>query len=305
MNLAYDLMILGGGPAGMTAAIYAAKANLKTLVLEKSVCGGLVNSTYHVENFPSYREISGQELMEKVKNQVENLGVEIREVVEILEVTLDSAAKVIETDEGRFTAPAVILSTGRKPKKLPLDIDCDQIHYCAICDGSAYKGKNVLVVGGGNSGVEESIYLKSLGVNRIILVEQLDRLLASAKAVQQLSCLPEVEILTSTGVRELKLDNKLKAAILYNSEKNEECEKEVDGVFVYMGQEPQTEIFQGIINLDETGYIQASENMETNLPGVFAAGDVIRKKYRQITTAMNDGTIAALMAAEYLRKLKC
>jgi thioredoxin reductase (NADPH) len=300
MGTQFDLVIVGGGIAGMTAAIYAARANLRTLILEKSVCGGLVNTTHVVENFPSYPSIGGMDLMEKVRAHVEGLGVEIREVVEIESFGLEHGLKNVATDEGVFTAPALILATGRKPRKLAIDTNCEQIHYCAICDGSCYKGRPVMVVGGGNSGVDESLYLRTLGVSRIVLIEELDRLLASEKSCQNLLACPEVEAFVSTRIAEIRSDGRLESVLLYNTATGETFERKVDGIFVYIGQDPQTDLLRGQVPLDDWGYIVVDDQMRTSLPGVFAAGDVIHKKFRQITTAMADGTIAALSAVAYL-----
>lgn len=305
MENKYDIIILGGGIAAMTAAIYAARANMKTVVLEKSVCGGLVNTTHCIENFPSWPRISGMDLMEKVRDQVAGMGVEIREVIEVDSLSLRGSEKIVETDEGTLTASVVILATGRKPKELPMGEGCEQIHYCAICDGSGYKDKNVLVVGGGNSGIEESVYLLSLGVRHITVIEQMDRLFASQQAQKDLlKHEGQVSIFTSTAIESIEIENGKLASVLVRNAKKEQAEHlKIDGIFVYMGHETQTELFEKVITLNEQGYIEASQNMATNIPGVFAAGDIVWKKFWQITTAMNDGTIAALSAAEYIRKL--
>ena len=300
----YDLIVIGGGITGMTAAIYAARANLKVLVLEKHVCGGLVNSTHVVENFPSYPVIGGMELMEKVREHVDHLGVDVREVVEIDALDLKGEEKRVGTDEGVFTAPAAILATGRMPRKLPVEEEFEQLHYCAICDGTAYKGKDVVVVGAGNSGVDESMYLLSLGVNSVLVVEGLDRMLASERSCEALKARPEVEVLLSTTITGLEEENRLPAVELKNGETGETFRRKADGIFVYIGQEPQTEAFGDQVATDDHGYILADENMATNLPGVFAAGDVIAKRFRQITTAMGDATIAALSVADYLANRK-
>lgn len=301
MNDTYDLIIVGGGITGMTAAIYAARANLATLLLEKSVCGGLVSSTHVVENFPSYPSINGMALMEKVRDHVDALKVPVVEVVEIEDLILDGEVKSVQTDEGTFTASAVILATGRTPIRLPLETDLEQIHYCAICDGSAYRGKDVLVVGGGNSGVDEALYLLGLGVRRLILIEAFDRLLASETACRELTDCANVEVMTSTRIDTLRGVDRLEGVVLKNTRDDALVEKTVDGIFVYIGQSPQTDLFTGRIELDKAGYIITDADMQTRVPGVFAAGDVIRKRYRQITTAMGDATIAALSAVEYLR----
>ena len=200
MGNSYDLIIIGGGIAGMTAAIYAARANINTLILEKSVCGGLVNSTHVVENFPSYPSINGMDLMEKVRDHVDTLGVTVIEVIDIEGLQLEGEIKIIDTDEGQFQAPAVILASGRTPKKLPLETDFAQVHYCAICDGTGYKDKDVIVVGGGNSGVDESLYMISLGVKSILLIEEFDRLFASETGCSRLRACNNVEIRTSTKI---------------------------------------------------------------------------------------------------------
>lgn len=300
MSTEYDLIIVGGGIAGMTAAIYAARANLKTLLLEKMVCGGLVNTTHVVENFPSYPSINGMALMEKVRDHVDSLGVKVVEVIEIEGLQLTGDCKSVSTDEGTFTATSIIIATGRTPKKLAIETELEQIHYCAICDGSPYRGKDVLVVGGGNSGVDESLYLLKLGVKSILLVEEFDRLLASELACDQLRAHSNVEIMTATRITALHGTEKLEEVVLENTADGAIITRKVDGIFVYIGQEPQTELFRDQIQLDGSGYVIANETMETSVPGVFAAGDVIRKQYRQITTAMNDGTIAALAAGRYI-----
>jgi len=300
MSSNYDLIIVGGGIAGMTAAIYAARANLRTLLLEKMVCGGLVNSTHVVENFPSYPSINGMDLMEKVREHVDSLGVTVTEVIEIQSFDLSGQTKIITTDEGTFEAPAVILTTGRTPRKLPIACDFEQIHYCAICDGSAYKDKDVIVVGGGNSGVDESLYLLGLGVRSILLVEEFDHLLASEKACSQLLSHENVEVMTSTRVEAISGDGRLESVSLRNKNSDTPIVKNAAGMFIYIGQDPQTTQFSGLLEMDSAGYIAVDNEMKTSLAGVFAAGDVIRKKYRQITTAMGDATIAALTAVEYL-----
>lgn len=301
-----DIIILGGGIAAMTAAIYAARANMQTLILEKSICGGLVNTTYCIENFPSQPHISGQDLMEKVRDQVEDMGVDIREVIEVDRLSLEGPQKHVETDEGTFTAPVVILATGRKPRELQMGTECEQIHYCAICDGSGYKDKNVLVVGGGNSGIEESIYLLSLGVKHITIIEQMDRLFASEQAQKDLlGHEGQVDIHTSTIIDSFDIkNNKLTGVSIKDTNTKKTAELNIDGIFVYMGHETETALFKEAVTLNKQGYIEAGVDMSTNIPGVFAAGDIVWKKYCQITTAMNDGTIAALSAAEYIRKIK-
>ena len=178
-----DIIVLGGGPAGMTAAIYAKRANLDVVLLETNVTGGLVNSTYTVENFPSYPEIHGMELMEKMREHVDHMGVEVEEVFEVTGLELGEDEKAVHGDGIVYKAPAIILATGRKPIALDVPTECDQMHFCAICDGAPYKGKRVLVVGGGNSAFDEGLYLLNLGVAELTVVEIMDRFFA-AEATQ-------------------------------------------------------------------------------------------------------------------------
>ena len=287
----------------MTAAIYAARAGLRAAIVESNICGGLVNVTHVVENFPSYKSIHGMELMQKVTEQVEALGVEVDQVAEVTGVHLVETVKEIETEEFVYQAPAIILSTGRQP--VPLNINtgnCQQIHYCSICDGAAYKGKRVLIVGGGNSGFDEACYLNSLGVTEIRLVEEMDRFFAAEITQKKLMSCDNVIATTSTRVVELIGEDRLKGVKIENVCNGETKIVDTDGIFVFMGQVPNTELYKNTVTLNDDGYVTANEEMETNLAGVYAAGDVRQKKYRQITTAMSDGTIAALSAEAYIRR---
>ena len=301
----FDFLILGGGPAGMTAAIYGARANQSVAIIDQDVCGGLVNSTWEIENFPSHKNINGMALMELFQEQVLALGVEIEEVAEIIRTDITDTTKVIETDEAVYKASAMIIATGRKPVELGLDAECDQIHYCSVCDGAGYKGKKLLVVGGGNSGFDESLYLLNLGVSHITLVEQMDRFFAAQANQECLLGQSNVEARLNTCVRDLETDGQLKAVLLEDTKSGTREKVAVDGIFVFMGQIPNTAEFKGILSLDSQGYILADADMATNIKGVFAAGDVTCKKFRQITTAISDGTIAALSAEQYLRNLQC
>lgn len=296
-----DVVIVGGGIAGMTAAIYTARANLSTVIVEQEVCGGLVNSTYVVENFPSVKSINGMELMEKTLEQVEELGVEVEQVAEIQRLEIKGDVKVVETEEGIYNGKAVILATGRLPVPLPMETECEQIHYCSVCDGTAYKDKQVLIVGGGNSGFDEALYLRSLGVKQITIIEMMERFFASRVTQDKVADRAEISARTSTRIKELVEDGKLKSVILEDMATGNTDTIDVDGIFVFIGQKPNTSSFAAAINLDKAGYVLANEAMETNLAGVFSAGDVNQKAYRQITTAMADGTIAALSAEKYIR----
>lgn len=297
----FDVIILGGGIAGMTAAIYTARANLCTVIIDTMICGGLVNSTHLIENVPSYISIHGMELMEKVQEQVLNLGVKTDQMAEIASLDITTDVKKVETEEYIYTGKAIILATGREPVKLDVETDCEDIYYCAICDGSDYKGKKVIVVGGGNSGFDEALYLLSLGVQHLTLIEVADRFIASQTAQDKLAQFRHVAVKTSTRIKELVNGDKLQSVILENVQTGKTEKLDVDGVFVYMGQKPNTALFKDVVNLDNDGFILAGIGMETNIKGVYTAGDVVQKAYRQITTAMADGTVAALSAEKFIR----
>ncbi|MDA8216265.1 MAG: NAD(P)/FAD-dependent oxidoreductase [Dehalococcoidales bacterium] len=297
----FDLLILGGGIAGMTAAIFAARANLKTAIIEERACGGLANWTNTVENFPSHISINGMELMERVRDQVENLGVLIDEAVEVEGLEVAGAVKKVETEDSVYTGKAIILATGRQPIRLNLESDSERIHYCSVCDGSAYAGKKVLVVGGGNSGFDESLYLLSLGVTEILMVEALDYCCATESTQAKLRAHSNVTIKTSTRVAAIKKGDGGCRVTLEHGGPGETESVHVDGVFVFIGQKANTKMFRGLVKLDSHGYIVAGPKRETDVPGVYAAGDVVQKDYRYLTTAMSDGTIAALAAEKYIR----
>lgn len=298
----YDLIIIGGGAAGMTAAVYAARAGLKTTLLESNITGGLVNATYTVENFPSYPSIHGMALMEKMREHVDSLQVRVEEVCDITRLELTEDIKRVYKEDEVLTARAVILATGRAPVPLETPTPCDQVHYCAICDGAAYKGKRVLVVGGGNSAFDESLYLLGMGVEHVTLVEKMPRFFAAQSTQQSLLSHENVEAYTDTQVEDLYVEeDELRAVSLVNSVTGERSRIPVSGIFAFLGQKPNTALFAGQVELTEDGYIKADARMKTSVPGVFGAGDVVDKPYRQIVTAVADGAIAALEAERYMR----
>ena len=287
----------------MTAAIYAARSNLKAVIVERQVCGGLVNSTYVIENYPSHISINGMKLMERVHEQVLHLGVEVDQVAEVEALDLTGDQKWVETDEHVYRAPAVILATGSEPIRLPHLDHCDQVHYCSICDGPAYRGKRVIAIGGGNSGFDEALYLVAIGVEQVTIVEMMDRCAADEITQEKVARKTNVEVLVQSKVSELAIQRgRLNAVVVTNAYTGETRRIPAEGIFVFIGHRPNTTMIEGVIDLTARGYIPVDPDMATNLPGVFAAGDVIDKKYRQITTAMGDGTVAALSAAEYLRR---
>ncbi|MCB2214957.1 NAD(P)/FAD-dependent oxidoreductase [Desulfofustis glycolicus] len=301
MSEAYDLLIIGAGIAGMTAAIYAARSNLKTLVIEREICGGLANQTHTIENFPSHPGINGMELMELVKEQMLACGAELREIVDIEKFDITGEEKSITTDEGVFAARALILAMGRTPVHLPIEADWDDhIHYCSLCDGNFYAGKDIIVVGGGNSAFDESLYLEGLGVKSITIVEALERCPAAEMTIQRTLATGKVSIRTSTTLTDIRPQGSKAQICLVNARTGAKEVMQTDGMFVFIGQKPATSAFSGILGLDSHGYIETTPDMGTNIAGVYAAGDIVAKRYRQLTTAMSDGTIAALEAHRFL-----
>lgn len=300
-----DVLIIGGGIGGMTAALYAARANLSVRIVEKEICGGLVNWTHTVENVPSYKSIHGMELMAACREHVESLGVAIEEISEAERVKLDGQPKELFTSEGdRFTADAVIIATGRRPIPLPVETAFEKVHYCSVCDGTAYKGKDVLVVGGGNSGFDESLYLAGLGVRSIHIVEMFPACAAAQSTQDRAWATGVITASVNTVISALEpLPDGRCLASLKDTSTNAVSEETVDGVFCFIGQKPNTNLFAGLVDMDK-GYIRTGEDMRTSLSGVFAVGDVRVKQYRQITTAMGDGTIAALEAERFIRSLR-
>ena len=289
----------------LTAALYAARANLSVRIVEKEVCGGLVNWTHTVENVPSYKSIHGMDLMTACREHVESLGVAIEEVNEVEEVRLDGQPKEIRTSEGdSFTADVVIIATGRKPIPLPVETAFEKVHYCSVCDGTAYKDKDVLVVGGGNSGFDESLYLAGLGVRSVHIVEMFPACAAAQSTQDRALATGIIRANVNTTITALDPlpDGRCRAS-LRDTASGAASEETVDGVFCFIGQKPNTALLEGLIDM-EKGYIRTDEDMRTSLPGVFAVGDVRAKRYRQITTAMGDGTIAALEAERFIRSLR-
>ena len=296
-----ELLIIGGGICGMTAAIYAARAKLDVAIIEKHVCGGLVNWTHTVENMPSYTSIHGLELMEKCRGHVESLNVPIHEVELVERVDFSGNMKTLTTTEGIYQAKAVIIATGRYPVPLPVETDFEKVHYCSVCDGTAYAGKDVLVIGGGNSGFDESLYLTALGVNSVHIVEMMPMCVAAESTQEKARQSGKIHVSTSLRLTSVEPTPDGQALVqLTHTKSGEVSEEKVDGIFCFMGQIPNTKVFLGAVDM-ENGYVRTDADMHTSAHGVFAAGDVIVKKYRQITTAMSDGTIAALEADKYIR----
>lgn len=298
----YDILIIGGGISGLTAAIYAARANHSVCVLEREVCGGLVNYTNTIENIPSYRTVNGMQFMEKCREQADALHVAIEELTEVADIDLSGKLKVVKTASGgEYAAPALIIATGRNPRRFPVETDFPNVHYCSVCDGAPYAGKDLIIVGGGNSGFDESLYLLGLGVRSIHIIEAMPQFLAAAVTQDAAAATGRIRATASAEILSVEpLPAGRGRVRIRDRNSGAETVEDVDGIFCFIGQTPNSAVFAGRLDM-ENGYITVNPRMETSVPGVFAAGDVTAKEYRQITTAMGDGTVAALQASAWLR----
>ena len=300
-----DLIIIGAGPAGLTAAIYAARAGLETLVLEKDVIGGQVRLSYTIENYPGFNSITGNELADKIEQQAVEAGVNIDEFDAIEKVSLEDEEKIVETGDYIYKPKAIIIATGAKPKALPIPNEKKYlgkgIHYCAVCDGASYKDEVIAVVGGGNAALEEGLFLAKLA-KKVIIIRRYDYFKAEAKTFEEVEKTSNIEIMYNWDLVDVSGDNFMEVAIIKNTQTGETRELPLKAVFGYIGTEPKTDLFKEYVHLTEGGYIKANESMETNIKGVYVAGDVREKEFRQITTAVADGTIAALKAEQYITR---
>ena len=299
----YDMVIIGGGPGGYTAALYAARAGLKTIVLEKLSAGGQMALTQQIDNYPGFPEgVDGFELGEKMQQQAQRFGAET-EYAEVYSVDLKAQPKVIESSEGTFYGRTVVIATGAGPKMLGIEKEKELtgrgVNYCAACDGMFYKGKTVVVVGGGNSAAADALLLSRVA-EKVIIVHRRDTLRATKVYHEPLMQAKNVEFYWNSQVIGLEHGQKLTGLRLKNVISGEETGITCDGLFVSVGRNPATSLFAGQLALDSAGYIPAGETTETEIPGVYAVGDVRTKQLRQIVTAVADGAIAVHMAEEYL-----
>ena len=302
MKRIYDMVILGGGPGGYTAALYAARAGLDTVVLERLSAGGQMALTSEIDNYPGFPEgIDGFELGMKFQEQAEKFGAKT-EYAEVRGLELRSDPKVLHTTEGDFFARTVVIATGAGPRKLGLPdeerLTGRGVHYCAHCDGMFYRGKTVAIVGGGNSAAAEALYLSRVA-KRVILIHRRDSLRATKIYHEPLKNLSNLSFRWNSAVTELLGDERLRAVRVKNLLSGEEEELQIDALFVSIGRKPATELVAGQLEL-ENGYIAADESTQTSIPGVYAVGDIRTKALRQIITAASDGANAAHHAEAWL-----
>lgn len=299
----YDMIVVGGGPGGYTAALYGARAGLSTVVLEKLSAGGQMALTQQIDNYPGFEEgIDGFTLGEKMQNQAERFGA-VTEYAEVSKMNLEAQPKVIETSEGTFYGRTVVIATGATPRELGVAKEKELVGrgvaYCAACDGMFYRGKTVVVVGGGNSAAADALLLSRIA-KKVIIVHRRDTLRATKIYHESLMNMENVEFRWNSVVSELLDDEKLTGIRIKNVKTGEESEIPCEGVFVSVGRKPATELLAGQLELDKGGYVVAGESTVTSIPGVYVVGDVRTKPLRQVVTAVADGAVAVHMAEEYL-----
>ena len=299
----YDVIIIGGGPAGLSAGIYASRARLRTLLIEKGMFGGLIANAELVENYPGFPEgISGFDIGERMSQQASRFGLETLSA-EVTGVDLLKDIKVINTTEGDFSARAIIIASGAERKRLGVpgeDIFVNRgVSYCATCDGALFRDRIVAVVGGGDSAVEEAMFLTRFA-SKVIIVHRRNQLRASKMAQERALSNEKIEMLWDTVVEEIKGNNKVSELVVRNVKTGEKSRITVDGVFVYVGQIPNTGFLKGQLPLDKEGYIITDDRMGTQIKGVYAVGDIRKNSSRQVITAAGDGATAAISAEKFL-----
>lgn len=302
----YDMIIIGGGPAGYTAALYAVRAGMSTLLLEKLSAGGQMALTYEIDNYPGFENgIDGFSLAEKMKAQAEKFGAKTQNS-EVLRLDLEENPKIVETSNGIYRAKTVVLAMGANPRELGLPNESSLVGrgvaYCASCDGMFYRGKTVVVVGGGNTAAEDALLLSRIA-NKVILVHRRDTLRASKIYKDALQAAENVDIVFDSTVVELLHGDKLTGVRVENTKTGKSDLLICDGLFVGIGRRPATELLGDSVDLDEGGYVIAGEDTKTSIDGVFAIGDVRTKPVRQIVTAASDGAVAVHFAEEYLANI--
>ena len=307
MKHIYDMIIIGGGPGGYTAALYASRAGLDVVVLEKLSAGGQMALTSQIDNYPGFEDgIDGFTLGEKMQAGAEKFGAKT-EYAEVFSVDLKAVPKIVETSEGTFYGHTVVLATGASPRELGVSGEKELIgrgvHYCAACDGMFYKGKTVVIVGGGNTAAADAFVLSRIA-KKVILVHRRDTLRATKVYHDPLMRAENVEFRWNSTVSEFISDGKVTGVKIKDVNTGEESVIECDGVFISVGRKLATELVKDQLELDSGGYVIADESTKTNIPGVYAVGDVRIKKVRQIVTAVADGAVAAHEAEEYLAEIK-
>jgi thioredoxin reductase (NADPH) len=304
----YDTIILGGGPAGLTAGIYLSRAKLKTLILNQGAIGGQMVLTHEIANYPGVESINGYQLANIMKKQAKTFGCQIKSISEITELDLSDTLKKITIDDSEtYTADSVIIATGGRSRTLGVSGENQfkgrGISYCATCDGDFFTDKEVIVVGGGNSALEEAVSLTKYA-KKVTIVHQFDHFQAFEHAIEEATNHPKIDFIMESVITSFHGKEKLESVVVQNLKTNEFKNIAIDGVFVFIGYVPNTEFLKDEIQRNKWGEIEVNQYLSTNIEGVYAAGDCIVKKYRQVSTAVGDGTLAALSASNYLNEIK-
>lgn len=302
----YDIIIIGAGPCGLTAAIYARRAEKSVLVLERGTFGGQITYSPKIENYPGFNEISGNELADRLMDQALTLGAEI-EMSLVVGLEKENEMFTVKTEDGDYMSKSVIIATGSRHRQLGLDGEDELIgngiSFCAVCDGAFYSNKTVAVIGGGNSALVESVMLSDV-VSKLYIIQNLDHLTGEEKLQASLRERDNVEIICSSVVDEYLGHENIEGIIIRNTENGEKTRIDLDGVFLAIGQIPENGIFKDLLSLTPQGYISADESCLTGIDGLYAAGDCRSKSVRQISTACADGAVAALAACRYIDSVK-
>jgi thioredoxin reductase (NADPH) len=303
----YDLMIIGGGPAGLAAALYAARFRLKTVLIEKMIVGGMASTTYKIENYPGFPEgVSGLDLSQKMAEQVTRLGVPIIYGQALKLKNLKNEKRLL-VDSRTISAKAVILASGTLPSRLGIPGEKEfvgrGVSYCATCDGPFYQDKHIMVIGGGNAAVEEALFLTRYG-SKVSIVHRRDELRADRIVAERAKEHPKIYFFWHSVLEEIRGEQKVQAAVLQDLLSGKKLNIPVEGIFIYVGTRPQSELVKGLVKTDKQGYILTDEKLSTSAAGIFAAGDIRVKTLRQVVTAAADGAIAANSAREYLENGK-
>ncbi len=303
--LEYEVIILGGGPAGLSAGVYAARGALKTAIVDITMFGGQPSNYADIENYMGFPEIGGFELSEKFEEHCDKFGAEKFPMQEIVSVNLMSNPKVVETKEYIFKSKSVILAMGASPKKLEIPGEKEftgrGVSYCAVCDGAFYKDKDVAIIGGGNTAVEEGIYLTKFA-KKVYIIHRRDTLRADKILVKRANENPKIEFIYDTIPLEIQGEEKVKSIVLKNVKTDMITNLNIDGVFPFIGVVPNTELINGQVQQDKYGFVITDETMKTSESGVFAAGDIRTTPLRQVITAVSDGAVSAVYAAKYIEE---
>ncbi len=302
--LQYDLVIIGAGPAGLTAGIYAARARINSIIIEKMLPGGQVITTTKIENYPGFPNgIDGPELMMRFEEQVKNLGVEIKAPLEVKKMEINGNKKIIYTDNETIETKAIILATGAHLKTLNVpgekDFTGKGVSYCGTCDAPFFRDRKVAVVGGGNTAIVEALHLTKFA-QKVYVIHRRDELRAERALQEEAFANKKIEFIWNTIVKEIKGKENVESLVLENVKNRESSELKVDGCFIFIGIVPNSDLVKNLVELDENGFIITDEFGRTSTPGIFAAGDVRKGPLKQIATAVGDGAIAAISAEKYL-----